>query len=226
MKTRDLGLAAAYLLIALGCNRGGGGRTFDQEFQLTLRAGRGELTDTEKSQLLRENHPILAQVGEPQMLPLMEMFARLPPELHAQLLEDSYLKWKFSDLPPDAQQTISEVIHFTIQSRFPALVRTGDQSALPSLSLSDVDVGFAVVELSQTKQKVVSWYAFGSQLPSPLWITIVNSPASTSEEYVQAHMQRLPLLRTMRPSSPPSLSQGRVTYFATDSRHIFCSTSG
>jgi hypothetical protein len=213
-------------LVVSGCNRTQEARSFDQEFQLTLRAGRGQLTDEEKMRLLQENHPILAQVGEPQMVQLMNMFALLEPKFHQELLQNSYVKWKLADLPPDTQELIGQVVHFTVIQRGLAPALLGQESER-MISLVDADVGFAVVELPRTGQKVISWFAFGSELPSPLWVTIVNSPASGSDEYMQAHMQRLPLLRTMRSSAPPIFKIDRVTYLATSPPPtLLCSVSG
>jgi hypothetical protein len=193
----------------MGCG-GSASRSFDQEFKLTLRAGRGELSDPEKAELLKENHPLLAQVGNPQLLPLMEMFANLPEASHTQLLADSYLKWNLVDLSPEAQETLTHIIRFVIQTRLGGALGSSELDArLEKMDLNDVEVGFAVVELPKGSQKVVSWYAFGSELPSPVWITIVNSPASqTGDDYVQAHLRRLPLLRPMKSSAPESLSRG------------------
>ena len=214
-------------LVMCGCNRIQEARSFDDELKLTLRAGRGELTDDEKSHLLRENHPILAQVGEPQMLQLMSLFAHLEPKFHEQLTKDSYVKWKLADLPPESQEMVAEVVRFAMHHR--GVIPTLSDEVLTTrlISLVDADIGFAVVELPRTGQKVVSWFAFGSQLPSPFWVTIVNSPASTADEYVQAHLQRLPLLRTMRTSSPPIIKNEKVTYLATSpSPSLLCSVAG
>jgi hypothetical protein len=222
---------ATILLVTIlslsGCSRTqNAARSFDQELQLTLRAGRGELTDEEKSLLLQENHPILAQVGEPQMVRLMALFAELEPQFHQELIKNSYVKWKLADLPPETQSIIGEVVHFTVMQRgmVPALL---GEDTKRTISLVDADVGFAVVELPRTSQRVVSWFACASQLPSPLWITIVNSPASKSDEYVQAHLQRLPLLRTMRRSARPIFKIDRLTYLATSPPPaMLCSVSG
>jgi hypothetical protein len=204
------GVTVSVLCLAMGCDGGSTTRTFNQEFKLTLRAGRGELSDPEKAELLKQNHPLLAQMGNPQLLPLMEMFANLPQASHDQLLADSYLKWQLVDLPPEAQETLTHIIRFVIQTRLGGALGSSELDArLERMDLSDVEIGFAVVDLPKGSQKVVSWYAFGAQLPSPVWITIVNSPASQSEDdYVQAHLRRLPLLRPMKSSAPESLSRG------------------
>lgn len=204
MRRKSLVLVA---VLIIGCSTGGGaGRTFDQELQLTLRAGRGELTDTEKKQLLQENHPILAQVGDPHAFKLVELFSRLPEADRQRLLNDSYVKWRMSELDAETQQLSREMIGIVMQIR--ANVPSPYEGAVPEMSQSlmeQTEIGFAVVEIEKTKQKVVSWFAFGPKLTMPLWVTVVNSDAAGSPDYVQAHMQRLPLLRSMKSSSPPKL---------------------
>ena len=190
----------------IGCSGGStGGRTFDQELQLTLRAGRGELTEAEKKQLLKENHPILAQVSDPHAFKLFELFSRLPDAERRRMLDDSYVKWRMTELDSETQALYREMIKLVMD------IRGAGKSPFESIedpqarfALSEAtEVGFAVVELGKSEQKVVSWFAFGPKLGMPLWVTIVNADASKSDEYVQAHLQRLPLLRSMKPSTPP-----------------------
>ena len=205
MRRKSLVLVAALII---GCSTGGeSGRSFDQELQLTLRAGRGELTEIEKKQLLQENHPILAQVGDPQAFKLVELFSRLPEADRQRLLNDSYVKWRMVDLDSETQQLSREMIGIVLQVKA-NVPSPYEGSAAPEMSRSlmeQTEIGFAVVEIEKTKQKVVSWFAFGPKLTMPLWVTVVNSDASKSPDYVQAHMQRLPLLRSMKSSSPPKL---------------------
>lgn len=205
MRRKSLILVAALIV---GCSTGDRpGRTFDQELQLTIRAGRGELTEIEKKQLLQENHPILAQVGDPQAFKLVELFSRLPEADRQRLLNDSYVKWRMADLDPETQQLSREMITIVMQIRGGA-PSPFEGSITPEMSASlyeQTEIGFAVVEIEKSKQKVVSWFAFGPRLTMPLWVTVVNSDAAGSPEYVQAHMQRLPLLRSMKSSSPPKL---------------------
>lgn len=205
-------VAVTLCALVAGCSRDTSVRSFDQEFALTLRAGQGELSDAEKSELLRQNHPILAQVGEPSIKALVEMFAALPDQDHAKLKSNSYLKWRLSELPMADQTMVHRVIRFAVQthSMVPLPVTT-DSELIPGLKSDEVYVGFAIVEMEQTAEKVVSWYAYSPQLPMPLWVTIVNTPAAKSEDYVRSHMQRLPLLRTMKPDPPPSV-HGRFSY--------------
>lgn len=195
--------------MGVGCSNQGAsrGRSFDQELQLTLRAGRGELTEAEKKVLLKENHPILAQVSDPTAFKLFGLFSRLPDGERQRMLEDSYVKWRMSELDEDAQDLCRQMIKLVVEMRAVGVSPFEMVTDLKArrVLLEQTEVGFAVVELDKSKQKVVSWFAFGPHLAMPLWVTIVNADASTSDEYVQAHMQRLPLLRSMKPSSPPRL---------------------
>jgi hypothetical protein len=182
-------------------------RTFDQELELTLRAGRGQLTEMEKKQLLKENHPILAQVGDPQAFKLVELFSRLPESERRNLLEDSYVKWRMVEFDQETQELYRQVIDLVLKNQTggfsPFEVVT--EPAARSRLFDGTEVGFAVVELGKSRQKVVSWFAFGPKLSVPLWVTIVNSDAANSDDYVQSHMQRLPLLRPMKHNSVPKL---------------------
>jgi hypothetical protein len=194
--------------LAVGCSGGGAGatnRSFDQELQLTLRAGRGELSDAEKVELLKENHPLLAQVADPLAFRLCEYFARLPASERERMLENSYVKWRMSELDSDTQELTREMVRVVLQMRKSEaspfdLVRDPQRRRM---LMESTEIGFAVVELDRSQQKVVSWFAFSPELPMPLWVTIVNADASGLPEYVQAHLQRLPLLRSFKPSAPP-----------------------
>jgi hypothetical protein len=64
-------------------------------------------------------------------------------------------------------------------------------------ALERSQVGFAVVEIAAMDQKVVSWFILWPELPSPTWVTVVNARAAGSQPYFQAHLQRLPLLKTV-----------------------------
>jgi hypothetical protein len=203
------GLSILVLALFVGCGGGGSSasRTFDEELQLTLRAGRGELTETEKMRLLKENHPILAQVGDPKASKLVELFSKLPEEERRRLVVDSYVKWRMSEFDPETQGLYRELIQVVMQ------LRTGVQSPFETVTepiarqqlIESTEIGFAVVELEKTQEKVVSWYALGPQLEAPLWVTIVNSDAAGTDDYIKAHLVRLPMLRAMRHTAAPRI---------------------
>ena len=169
-------------------------RPFDQEFILAVRAGRDQLSDDERQALLKENHPLLAQIGDQNTVKLPKFFAQLPDESHDQLKTDSYLKWNFTDLDEHHQQVIRELLQLNID-----MAAQQGGPAQPGFSIEALErsqVGFATVEIAATNQKVLSWFVLWPEVPSPTWVTVVNARAAGSQPCFQAHLQRLPLLKT------------------------------
>lgn len=168
---------------------------FDDEFALAVRAGRDQVSDEEKQQLLEENHPLLAQIGDPNTSKLIRLFAQLPDEAHTQLKADGYVKWQFTSLGEGRQQVVRELIQINID-----MAEQQGAQPQPGLSMEALEssqVGFAVVEIAEGNQKVVSWFVLWPELPNPTWVTVVNARAAGTQPYFQAHLARLPLLKPM-----------------------------
>ena len=51
-------------LLILACSVTCLAGSFDEEFALSVKAGTGQLTAEEKKALLKDNHPILMQIGD------------------------------------------------------------------------------------------------------------------------------------------------------------------
>ena len=175
-------------------------RSFEEELVLVVRAGRGELSDTERQALAKEGHPLLGQLGDPDTAKLIRLFARLPDPLHSRLEAEGYLKWSFAELDDERQRVVREIVQVNLD----LAARQGNQPQ-PGFSLEALELaetGFAVVEIEETGQKVVSWFLLWPELPSPTWVTVVNARAAGTQPYFQTHLRHLPSLRGS-PASPP-----------------------
>lgn len=176
-------------------------KTFEDEFALSVRAGRGELSEQEKQGLTQEKHPILMQIGDPNTFKLIELFANLSDELHAELKDKGYLKWEFGTLNGSIQKVYEDVVQLQID-----MVKQQGMQPQPGFSLEELksaEVGFVIVEIPSLKQKVVSWYILWPTLSSPTWVTVVNGRLAGTPEYFQVHMQRLPSLKNEPASKMP-----------------------
>jgi hypothetical protein len=195
--------------ILVGCGRDGtstgksqnAAASFGGEFSLAVRAGRDQLTGPERKDLLAANHPLLFQLADPNTVKLLQLFAKLPDASHGQLQSESYLKWNVADLDAGRQQVLRDLIQLNLDMA----ARQG-APANPAFSLKALaraQTGFAVVSIEGTDQTVVSWYVLWPELSDPTWVTVVNARAAGTPPYFQAHMQRLPLLRTLETSALP-----------------------
>lgn len=202
-------LSSLVAAILIGCDRGGVAGNpplntaagFSGELSLVVRAGRDQLTGAEQKDLLNTNHPLLAQIADPNTVKLVQLFAKLPDTSLAQLQDNSYLKWDFADLDPGRQQVLRELIQLNLD-----LAARQGAAANPAFSLDALEraqTGFAIVEIAGTNQKVVSWFVLWPELPDPTWVTVVNARAAGTQPYFQAHLQHLPLLRPMDTSALP-----------------------
>lgn len=201
MGRRLIVLLLSFMIIPLFATNVWAEKTFDEEFALSIRAGKGEITDQEKQDLLKENHPILMQIGDSNTLKLIKLFANLPNESHKELEEKNYLKWEFKALDQSRQKVCEDIVLLQID-----MVKQQGVQPQPGFSLEElknVDVGFAVVEMPSLKQKTVSWYILWPKLTNPTWVTVVNGRLAGTPEYFQSHMQRLSALKSMPLSKTP-----------------------
>jgi hypothetical protein len=202
-------LAAIVAAILVGCGRdeapGGESPTmaaaFAGEFSLVVRAGRDQLTSNERKDLLAQNPPLSFQLADPNTVKLLQLFARLPDASHARLQSDTYLKWNVADLDSGRQQVLRELIQLNIDLAARQGAPTNPAFSLDALARAQT--GFAIVEIEGTGQKVVSWYVLWPELPDPTWVTVVNARAAGTPPYFQAHLRRLPLLRSLPSSALP-----------------------
>ena len=164
----------------------------EKEFSLVVRAGRNELPSGEKQSLQAKNHPLLAQLADSNTVKLIRWFAELPDAIHDELKNKGYVKWKFAHLNEGHQKIARDIIQLNVDT---ARQGTGTQSGLSVEALEDSELGFAVVEVEQANQKVVSWFVLLPKWPTPIWVTVVNVQVAGTQPYFQAHLKSLPLLK-------------------------------
>lgn len=178
-----------------------GERTFEQEMALSIRAGLNQLTPAEKKDLLKEDHPILTQIADTNTAQLLALFAKLPDKARKDMIADTYLKWKYSDLDAARQSVFRMMVEVNID-----MAKKQGMPVPPEFSVEELkksEVGFAVVEIPETKQRMVSLFILWPSMPQPTWVTVVNGRAAGTEEYFAAHLSRLPKLKAMPASNKP-----------------------
>lgn len=187
-------------------------QAFLTDYDLVVRVGRGNLAENERRQLLADNHPLLAQLVDPNTKPLIEMFANLPEESHTALKKTGYLKWRFSTLDA-ARQTVFENAQRAIllrrtfvdlRPRKEGPAPTEDEQLSINTLTNSGEVGFAVVDVPALSAKVVSGYILLPGRPAgPIWVTVVGTRDAAKPECISAHQLQLPKLLTKAFSGPP-----------------------
>lgn len=199
-KLNDLILIIMFsLLIVFGCSKVPKEDFFEQEIDLVVKAGRNELTFPEKEALRQQGHPLLLQIGDPNTQKLLSLFAELSFQIRAGLLDKGYLKWNFVNLNEEWKQICRDLMQASID-----LAEEQELEPDPDFSLEvlqESEVGFAVVRIPETEEKVISWFIL---LPNgrPLWITVVGARAVGTQPYANAHLAQIPLLKAMPESEP------------------------
>jgi hypothetical protein len=180
---------------------------FRKEFEQVVQAGRGKLSKEERQRLIDANDSLMTQLNDPPTRKLIELFANLPDAVHKELLEKGYLKWKFTDLDAERQKVYRDAVQFSLD---PIKKQGGEPTATMSLeALEKSDVGFAVVDIPESGQKVVSWYILFPE-QAPIWVTMVGVQAAGAPPYFATHQKQLPLLRKKPYSKPPAEQTGQA----------------
>ena len=167
---------------------------FEKEINLVIRAVKGELAFDEKQALLTQNHPILLQIGDPNTKKLLNAFANLSEAARDELLKTGCLKWKYSRLDAARQQVYKDFVQLNID-----FAKQQGVSLSPNFSLralNDAEVGYAVVDIPSTTQKVISWFILWPA-GQPSWVTVAGARAVGTQPYFTAHGNKLPLLKGM-----------------------------
>ena len=176
--------------------------SFEEEFALVIRAGRGKLSAEQQKELQRQQHVLSMQLADPSTLPLIRLFAQLTDARHQELLKQGYLKWKYAQLDKNSQAVFRSLVETNVN-----LAKKRGASPRPGFSvaaLSKSEVGFAVVRLPENQQKVVSLFILWPTLSAPTWVTVVNARWCGTQSYFKAHLQYLPQLRQRPLSSLPT----------------------
>jgi predicted Ser/Thr protein kinase len=166
---------------------------FDDEFDLVVRAGRGQLSKDEKDKLLAQNHPLMSQLRDPPTKKLIEFFAKLPDAVHKELLSEGYLKWKLASLDAARQKVFKDTLQLQLDMAKKQGVKV--PATMSMEALEKADVGVAVVNIPEQKQSVVSVYTLLTEHPQPIWVTVVGAKAAGKEPYFAAHRQQLSAVR-------------------------------
>lgn len=178
------------------------GSSFETEYQLSVRAGKGELSESERADLMEENHPIIMQLSDPGTLTLIKGFAQLRLSSHDVLRRDGYLKWNYAELA-----RVHRIPFQTLVEANLAMARGQGVQPVPGFSfdaLNRAQVGYAIVDVGgEEDQKVVSLFILWPELPDPTWVTVVNAKLAGTQEYFKAHLIKLRPLRTARTSPLP-----------------------
>lgn len=191
------------ILLASGMSGCGAAKSdpFEREYDLTIRAALGNLSDDQRQQLLQENHPILLQLADPALNGLLRLFAELPASRHAELRRKLFLKWRFSDLDRSRQIVFEQVLK--MNSKVLNDQEVTSQAELAINMLRKCDVGLAVVEIPDSGEKMVSCFVIWPEKLFPTWVTIVNASATRNKAAIEAHIVRLPMMKTLAYSELP-----------------------
>ena len=199
-------------VVKVGVEPSAAAADFQREFQLVVRAGRDRLNQDERNRLLAQGHPLLMQLADPPTKRLIELFAGLPDQSHQELLERGYLKWAYAELDEPRRQVYRDSIRLNLDLARKQGVEPPATMSLEALTKGEV--GFAVVDIPDLRQRVVSWFVLFPDHPAPVWVTVVGVQAAGKEPYFAAHQQQLSALRTKPASRPPGADgQGFVPLF-------------
>lgn len=165
----------------------------------------GEVSDEAWIEYLSEYSPFLADTRAPSGIArdLVALLHSLPPETIDSLLEQGFVKWQFRKLDEPRQQNIRSIMR-GIMSAIPEEHRNEKTIDIILNSIVTADVGFAVLQLSDSNQQFVAFFA---QMPSSFSPSIlpvvgglkdnfktINTPAVQKqiEEYVKQPDSNLP----------------------------------
>ncbi len=180
--------------------------SFDREVDITVRAGLDRLSEKEKEKLLQESHLILMQMADPALHGVLQLFAQLPNEQIDWLNEKQFLKWRYAELDPVRREVFERVLLMNLR-----MLREenadGQKEKLLGM-LAKCDVGFAVVQIPSSGERVVSCYVLWPDQLFPTWITVANSKAAMSEDANTAHLTKLAALKALTHSNlPPAIAK-------------------
>ncbi len=167
-------------------------QNLQREIALVTRAAKDQLSPEERAALLAKAHPILSQLADADTKALLIQFADLPDSARRELSQKGYLKWKFSSLKPETQKPWRDSVQVQLEPS-----PTFPKRSLETLQRASV--GFALVDIPETNQRVISWFIIWPDLEAlHQWVTIVNAKACDgSQAYFAAHHKRLLALRAM-----------------------------
>jgi serine/threonine protein kinase len=130
---------------------------------------------------------------------LIRLLVELPDAVRVELLEEGYLKWKFSELDPARraamQQALADVMTASSKMGFQK-----DLAAYVPGMLTSGDVGFAILSVPDADEQLVVWYLLMPQAPMPLMLPLIGSAGESEQAFTKSIYKQLGELED-RPSS-------------------------
>ena len=178
---------ATYMLTSASNRPASNPNSLAGQMDLVVRAAKDKWSKVEWLRQSFQNPNLVGQLGDPQTKPLLVFLADLPDTTRRELLENGYVKWPVSSLPPEGKNAITAV-----ESTFKSEPAGSHRNAK---ALQDAHAGYSVVDLPHIKQRVISWFVIWPKERHE-WVTVVNSKVLDNHPaYYAAHHQRLAELR-------------------------------
>ncbi|MGF1583460.1 MAG: WD40 repeat domain-containing serine/threonine protein kinase [Gemmataceae bacterium] len=165
-----------------------------EKFQQMVKALRGQMTSHERKKFIRERPRFLSRLKQSHPNKIIRLFCSVSEDAHGRLLQNRYLKWKATWL----SDPLKDVVHWQIQQEIDRIqkLKKAVPKALDTTAVKDAVVGFALIEDSERKSKILCWYALLPDYPDPLWISLVN--LSNKKQAIPTAHQVLEQIRALR----------------------------
>ncbi|MCH7687639.1 MAG: WD40 repeat domain-containing protein, partial [Planctomycetes bacterium] len=152
-----------------------------------VEAARGATSVEELKQVIADHSPILKEFPQRMSRQLMELITGLPESSREALLEQGYLRWRFSSLDPERQDGMRNIMGGLLsaaQKLPPGVPKiTNDTIELMKKLLDTSDVGFAVLNVSGSSAQVIVWYAQPRNSPIPMMIPFLGVKEKTEKNF-------------------------------------------
>lgn len=175
--------------------------SFRDAYDLSVRIGRGDLTDEERADLAAERHLVFEMAEDRHTGPLVRWFGELPDTVHEQLLREAYLKWDYADIHEPGKKMFRDMVEINIHMTHEHRRRPVRGFSVEALERSQV--GLVIVPIPGTAIRYVSLFILWPDLPHPTWVTLVNVKVLGTPAYFEEHAKHLMGLRFMPNSSLP-----------------------
>lgn len=197
----------AFLACMMGCgNQERAEReNFSREYDLAIRAGKGLISEEEKLKLFREDHAVLHLLGGRSKHYLLELFANLPSDQHADLRRNSFVKWKYRELDPHRQQLLTDSAARSVDelSSGRCLVEVQEMKKRLLEEIQECELGYTILK-HPNSEPFVSFFAFHTTGELNHCVIIANYKAVDWTIAGALMEDRISMLRTMRCTPVPS----------------------
>ncbi len=161
---------------------------------MTIKVGRGEM------KIPSENNRLAKEMADPNGKKLIKLFANLPDDQHQLLLKQGYLKWPFAKLDEKRQEVYELGFKFYLDT----YKKQGQKSPHTLEDLKNADAGFAIVDVPNKKESMISWFVLVGEQPVWWYIQSVQVPAD-----IPAHNVMLPGVRKGEYSPLPTVDEDK-----------------